>query len=61
MHRANTSLQGLAVIDWTFHITVIVAASVIAVFVYGMINGPAEVAPGETHTADARMLETSRP
>jgi hypothetical protein len=61
MHRANTSLQGLAVIDWTFHITVIVASCVIAVFVYRMINSPAEVASGEPQRADATVLETSRP
>jgi hypothetical protein len=61
MHRANTSLQGLAVIDWSFHITVILAASVIAVFVYRVINSPAEAAVAEQHGEGARALETSRP
>ncbi|MDQ6771840.1 MAG: hypothetical protein M3024_02435 [Candidatus Dormibacteraeota bacterium] len=52
MHRANTSLQGLAAIDWTFHITLIVAAGVIAVFVYRMISHPAQ-APLAEH--DVRL------
>jgi hypothetical protein len=60
MHRANTSLQGLAAIDWTFHITTIVAASVIGVFVYRMINRPAP-SPAAAHQADARVLETAAP
>ena len=61
MHRANTTLQGLAVIDWTFHITVIVAATVIAVFVYRIINSPVGATVGEQQRTDARVLETGRP
>lgn len=61
MHRANTSLQGLAVIDWTFHITVIVAASVIGVFVYRMINHPAQVSLGEQGNVDTKVRDTDRP
>jgi hypothetical protein len=59
MHRANTSLQGLAVIDWTFHITVIVAASVIGIFVYRMINHPAQ-APLRRPRADGNVLDPGR-
>jgi hypothetical protein len=60
MHRANTSLQGLAAIDWTFHITLIVAASVIGVFVYRTINHPAQVSLAEQHEADTKVLNTTR-
>ena len=59
MHRANTSLQGLAVIDWTFHITLIVAASVIGIFVYRIINDPAQ-APLVQRTADGKVLDAGR-
>ena len=37
MHRANTTLEGLVLIDWTFHLTLIVGAAVIGTFLYHTI------------------------
>jgi hypothetical protein len=38
MHRANTTLEGLVVIDWTFHLTLIIGAAVIGVFLYQTLS-----------------------
>jgi hypothetical protein len=38
MHRVNTSFQGLVVIDWTFHLTLIAGAAVIGVFLYRTLS-----------------------
>ncbi|MDQ6897944.1 MAG: hypothetical protein M3072_00265 [Candidatus Dormibacteraeota bacterium] len=61
MHRANTTLQGLAAIDWTFHITLIVAASVIGVFVYRMINRPDPASLADRRAADTGARELGGP
>ena len=37
MHRANTTLEGLVLIDWTFHLTLIVGAAVIGTYLYHTI------------------------
>jgi hypothetical protein len=37
MHRANTTLEGLVLIDWTFHLTLIVGAAVIGTYLYPTI------------------------
>ena len=34
MHRANTTLEGLVLIDWTFHLTLIIGAAVIGTYLY---------------------------
>jgi hypothetical protein len=34
MHRSNTTLEGLVLIDWTFHLTLIVGAAVIGTYLY---------------------------
>ena len=34
MHRANTTLEGLVLIDWVFHLTLIVGAAVIGTYLY---------------------------
>jgi hypothetical protein len=34
LHRVNTSLQGLVLIDWTFHLTLIAGAVVLGIFVH---------------------------
>jgi hypothetical protein len=38
MHRANTTLEGLVLIDWTFHLTLIVGAAVIGTYLYRTMN-----------------------
>ncbi len=53
MHRANTTLQGLAAIDWAFHITAIAAACVIAASVYRMVDRPASDGGEERPGAEA--------
>ena len=34
MHRTNTTLEGLVLIDWTFHLTLIVGAVIIGTYLY---------------------------
>jgi len=40
MHRANTTLEGPVLIDWTFHLTLIVGAVVIGTYFYLTIVRP---------------------
>jgi hypothetical protein len=55
MHRANTTLEGLVLIDWTFHLTLIVGAAVIGTYLYTTIvqQQTAAVDRG-THAAPAQ-------
>jgi len=55
MHRANTTLEGLVLIDWTFHLTLIVGAAVIGTYLYTTIvqQRTAAVDRG-THAAPAQ-------
>jgi hypothetical protein len=57
MHRVNTSFQGLVVIDWTFHLTLIAGAAVIGVFLYRTLSREQSVARRESgssaHLVDA--------
>ena len=56
MHRANTTLEGLVLIDWMFHLTLIVGAAVIGTYLYTTIiqRRTAAVDRG-THTAPAQV------
>lgn len=38
MHRANTTLEGLVVIDWFFHLTLIIGAAIIGTYLYATLN-----------------------
>ena len=54
MHRANTTLEGLVLIDWTFHLTLIVGAVVIGTYLYTTIVKQRTVAVDRgTHAAPA--------
>ncbi|MBJ7600529.1 MAG: hypothetical protein DLM67_24935 [Candidatus Nephthysia bennettiae] len=46
MHRVNTSFQGLVVIDWTFHLTLIAGAAVIGVYLYRALATHEQLADG---------------
>jgi hypothetical protein len=48
MHRANTTLEGLVLIDWMFHLTLIVGAAVVGTFVYRSVTTPHASRPGWT-------------
>jgi hypothetical protein len=48
MHRVNTSFQGLIVIDWTFHLTLIAGAAIIGVFLYRTLGREQSVARRES-------------
>jgi hypothetical protein len=48
MHRVNTSFQGLIVIDWTFHLTLIAGAAIIGVFLYRTLDREQSVARRES-------------
>jgi hypothetical protein len=55
MHRANTTLEGLVLIDWTFHLTLIVGAVVIGTYLYTTIVQQRTVAVDRgTHAAPAQ-------
>jgi hypothetical protein len=56
MHRANTSLQGLVVIDWTFHLTLIAGAAVMGVFLYRAL-GRVQSVPRQTSADSTRLLD----
>lgn len=34
MHRANTTLEGLILIDWAFHLTLIIGAVIMGTYLY---------------------------
>lgn len=38
MHRANTTLEGLVLIDWTFHLTLILGAAIVGTYFYAAIR-----------------------
>jgi hypothetical protein len=38
MHRANTTLEGLVLIDWTFHLTLILGAAIVGTYFYTVIR-----------------------
>ena len=38
MHRANTTLEGLVLIDWLFHLTLIVGAAIIGTYFYTVLT-----------------------
>jgi hypothetical protein len=38
MHRANTTLEGLIRIDWVFHLSLIVGAAIIGVYLYRVLS-----------------------
>jgi hypothetical protein len=38
MHRANTTLEGLVLIDWMFHLTLIFGAAVIGTYLYRTLS-----------------------
>jgi hypothetical protein len=48
MHRANTTLEGLVLIDWVFHLTLIVGAAVIGTYLYTALG------KGRTRSVDNR-------
>jgi len=56
MHRVNTSFQGLIVIDWTFHLTLIAGAAIIGVFLYRMVGREQGVARRESGES-TRLLD----
>jgi hypothetical protein len=56
MHRANTSFQGLVVIDWTFHLTLIAGAAIISVFLYRTLRDEQSVARRESRDS-TRLLD----
>lgn len=41
MHRANTTLEGLVLIDWTFHLTLILGAGIVGTYFYTVIRDAA--------------------
>jgi hypothetical protein len=56
MHRANTSFEGLVVIDWTFHLTLIAGAAIISVFLYRTLRDEQSVARRESRDS-TRLLD----
>jgi hypothetical protein len=48
MHRANTTLEGLVLIDWMFHLTLIVGAAVIGTYLYRSVSQAQASRPGVT-------------
>jgi cell division protein FtsX len=56
MHRVNTSFQGLIVIDWTFHLTLIAGAAIIGVFLYRTLGREQSVARRESGET-SRLLD----
>ena len=48
MHRVNTSFQGLVVIDWTFHLTLIAGAAIVGIFLYRTLGREQSVARRES-------------
>ena len=38
MHRANTTLEGLVIIDWMFHLTLIFGAAVVGTYLYRTVS-----------------------
>ena len=52
MHRANTTLEGLVVIDWAFHLTLIVGSVIIGVYLYRMVNSRTQRQPGGSAQPD---------
>jgi hypothetical protein len=53
LHRVSTSLASLAAIEWTFHVTLVVAACVIAVFAVRVLHAAADHQPSPASEAPA--------
>lgn len=51
MHRSNTTLESLVLIDWTFHLTLIVGAAVIGIYLYTTIVQQRTAVPGRAAQA----------
>ena len=56
MHRANTTLEGLVLIDWTFHLTLIVGAAVIGTYLYTTMGQRRRVAVDSPSQAAAARV-----
>jgi hypothetical protein len=55
MHRANTTLEGLVLIDWTFHLTLIVGAAIIGTYLYmTIVHQRTSAVDRGTHAAPAQ-------
>ena len=48
MHRANTTLEGLVLIDWMFHLTLIFGAAVVGTYLYRTLSQTQNSRPGWT-------------
>ena len=59
MHRVNTTFEGLILIDWVFHLTLIVGAAVIGTYLYTMVNQerprPVNSRGGQAATAEVAL------
>jgi hypothetical protein len=38
MHRVNTTFEGLVLIDWVFHLTLIVGAAIVGLYLYRTVS-----------------------
>jgi hypothetical protein len=56
MHRVNTTFQGLVLIDWTFHLTLIAGALIIGVFLYRTVS-EGQVAERRDRGDSTRLLD----
>jgi hypothetical protein len=56
MHRANTTLEGLVLIDWTFHLTLIVGAAVIGTYLYTVMSKQRTESVGSRSHATAAQV-----
>jgi len=52
MHRANTTLEGLVVIDWTFHLSLILGSGIIGVYLYRVLNSGTNRQPAQSTRSD---------
>jgi hypothetical protein len=60
LHRVSTSLASLVAIDWAFHVTLVLASSVVAFFVVRVLALAAGQAPAASATALVDVPEGAR-